>query len=149
MSDRDDFFWKNKRLGDLSPAEWESLCDGCGRCCLHKLEDKDTGKIYHTMLACHLLDPYHCRCLKYDKRTRLVPHCLVLTPANTPALDWLPATCAYRLISFGRDLYAWHPLISQNPQSVHAAGISVRYRTVPETVVEFDHWQDFIIDDEF
>ena len=115
----------------MTAAEWESLCDGCGRCCLNKLEDIDTGRIEWTDVACRLLDGESCRCRNY-KRRRLVPDCVQLTPESVRALSWLPPTCAYRLVEEGRDLYWWHPLVSGDPESVHDAGISVRARTVSE-----------------
>ena len=116
----------------MSRAEWESLCDGCGRCCLNKLEDLDTGAIEYTNVACKLLDGSTCRCTNYAKRHRLVPDCVVLSPGNVDGLKWLPPTCAYRLVAEGKDLYWWHPLVSGDPETVHVAGISVQGRTVSE-----------------
>jgi uncharacterized protein len=129
----DEPFWRRKRLADMSAAEWESLCDGCGRCCLNKLEDENTGEIFWTDVACRLLDGQSCRCRDYEKRLAAVPDCVQLTPENIDTLVWLPPTCAYKLVHEGRDLYWWHPLVSGDPESVHAAGISVRGRTVSET----------------
>jgi hypothetical protein len=125
-------FWRTKTLRQMSRAEWESLCDGCGRCCLHKLEDAETGKVSYTDVACRLLDGESCRCRDYAGRTRLVPDCLVLSPRTAAGTAWLPKTCAYRLIAEGKDLFWWHPLVSGDPGTVHLAGISVRGRTVPE-----------------
>ena len=125
-------FWKNKTLAAMSPAEWESLCDGCGRCCLHKLEDIDNGDIHYTRIACRLLDLGSCRCTDYARRQEKVPDCVTLTPASVATLTWLPASCAYRLIDEGRDLPWWHPLVSGDPDTVHQAGISVRGRVLPE-----------------
>ena len=116
----------------MSKDEWESLCDGCGRCCLNKLEDAETGSIYHTNVVCRLLDQETCRCASYEDRKRFVPDCQVLTPSNLGRYSWLPSTCAYRLISEGGDLKWWHPLVSGSPDSVHDAGISVRGRVVSE-----------------
>jgi uncharacterized cysteine cluster protein YcgN (CxxCxxCC family) len=125
-------FWKRKRLDEMTPAEWESLCDGCGKCCLMKLEYEDTGEIDWTNVACRLLDHSTCRCKSYALRQVLVEDCVSLTPDNVGTITWLPATCGYRLIREGRDLYWWHPLVSGDADTVHAAGISVRGRVVAE-----------------
>ena len=125
-------FWKTKGLGEMSRAEWESLCDGCGRCCLNKLEHEITGEILYTDVACRMLDTDACRCTNYAERKRFVPECQILTPRMVKKLGWLPSTCAYRLINEGQDLYWWHPLVSGDPKSVHDAGISVRGRVVSE-----------------
>ncbi len=125
-------FWKAKRLEELTRDEWESLCDGCAKCCLAKLEDEDTGEIAYTNVACRLLDLGTCRCTNYPERARFVPDCITLTPENVSQLRWMPSTCAYRLLAEGRDLPDWHPLVSGDPDSVHRVGISVRGRVVPE-----------------
>jgi hypothetical protein len=125
-------FWKTKKLSEMSPSEWESLCDGCGKCCLNKLEYEDTGEIDWTNVACRLLDHRSCRCKSYGLRKVLVEECVSLTPDNLAAIDWLPPTCGYRLVKEGRDLYWWHPLISGDPETVHVAGISARGRVVSE-----------------
>ena len=127
-SNQDGFFWKTKTLEQMSDAEWESLCDGCARCCLGKLEDEDTGKIYFTHVSCKLLDAGLCACKDYAHRSEHVSDCVRLTPANVRALNWLPPSCGYRLVAEGRDLYWWHPLISGDPNTVHEAGVSVRGR---------------------
>ncbi len=138
-------FWKTKQLAEMSRTEWESLCDGCGRCCLHKLEDEDTGEILQTNVCCRLLDTQGCGCTKYMERQRLVPDCLVLTPENVVGLNWMPRTCAYRLLSEGKDLEWWHPLVSGDPDSVHKAGISVRGKVVSEREADdlFQHLVDW------
>jgi len=125
-------FWRRKKLGEMTLAEWESLCDGCARCCLEKLEDAETGKIDYTNVACRLLDVRVCRCVDYGNRQRQVPDCVKLTPETIETLHWMPSTCAYRLLNEGRDLPDWHPLVTGDPESVHRAGISVRGRVVPE-----------------
>ncbi|WP_256372692.1 YcgN family cysteine cluster protein [Roseibium sp. RKSG952] len=137
-------FWRQKTLDQMSPREWESLCDGCARCCLNKLEDWDTGEIYWTNVACSLLDGHSCRCKDYDNRAATVPDCIQLTPSEVPKLHWLPPTCAYRLVEEGQDLYWWHPLVSGDPDTVHQAGISVQDRTVSEDGMEPEDYEDHL-----
>lgn len=138
-------FWRTKSLAEMSAVEWEALCDGCARCCLNKLEEEDSGAIFWTNVACRLLDDETCRCRDYSRRHARVPDCLQLTPESVPELSWLPPTCAYRLVAEGRDLYWWHPLVSSDPDSVHAAGVSVRGRTVSEEGVAPEELEDFIV----
>jgi uncharacterized cysteine cluster protein YcgN (CxxCxxCC family) len=121
-------FWRTTALDDMSPAQWESLCDGCGRCCLVKLEDEDSGRILATDVGCRLFDAGVCRCRDYENRSATVPDCVTLTPEAVRTLRWLPPTCAYRLVAEGRDLMWWHPLFSGDPETVIAAGVSVRGR---------------------
>ncbi|HEV7634873.1 MAG TPA: YcgN family cysteine cluster protein [Bradyrhizobium sp.] len=127
-SAQEGFFWKTKTLDEMSDVEWESLCDGCARCCLEKLEDEDTGQIYFTHISCKLLDAGLCACKDYVNRSDKVPDCVRLTPENVRALNWLPPSCGYKLVAEGRDLYWWHPLVSGDPNTVHEAGVSVRGR---------------------
>lgn len=138
-------FWRDKALQDLMPDEWEALCDGCGRCCLNKLEDEDTAELYFTNVACHLLDLTICRCRDYSHRVELVPDCLVLTPGQAELFDQLPDTCAYRLRSEGRPLPEWHPLVSGDHDSVHSAGISVRGKVVSEEYIHPDQLPEHVI----
>ena len=125
-------FWREKTLDEMSRAEWESLCDGCGRCCLHKLRDDDTGALWWTNVACRLLDNDTCQCSNYTKRRRLVPDCVQLTAENLTEIDWLPPSCAYRRLAEGKTLAWWHPLVSGDAATVHTSGISVRGRVVDE-----------------
>lgn len=125
-------FWREKELGDMSDAEWESLCDGCARCCLNKLEDVDNGDIAYTNVACRLLDAASCRCTNYAERQRYVPDCVILTPKSVSEIKWLPSTCAYKILAEGGDLPAWHPLVSGDARSVVTAGISVAGKIVSE-----------------
>ncbi len=137
-------FWLTKPLAEMPPEEWESLCDGCGRCCLYKVRCQDTGEVYYTNVACRLLDARRCRCTSYEQRTRLVPHCLVLTPAKAGELQWFPTTCAYRRLAVGVGLAWWHPLVSGDPNTVYKAGISVRGKVVPEQCVNLDQLEGYI-----
>ena len=145
MTNYTDTFWKRKSLAEMSPREWETLCDGCGLCCLQKFEDKKTGRIDFTNVACYLLDIERCRCRSYADRADLVKGCLQLTPEKVIEYRWLPKTCAYRLLSQGKDLKWWHPLVSNNPESVHRAGISARERAISEEFVHPDEVVDYII----
>jgi len=129
-------FWRRKRLDQMTREEWESLCDGCGKCCLHKLEDEDTGEIAMTNVACGYLDLDTCRCRDYPNRQANVPDCVKLTVGNLPTLRWLPETCAYRLVHSGNDLPDWHHLVTGDREAVHRAGQSVRGNAISENEVE-------------
>ena len=124
-------FWKTKTLAEMTREEWESLCDGCGRCCLHKLR-YDGGGLAFTNVACVLLDGATARCSDYTNRRRKVPDCVQLTPDDLKAIDWLPPSCGYRLVASGKELAWWHPLVSGDPQTVHSSGVSVAGRTISE-----------------
>jgi len=137
-------FWQSKTLDQMPEEEWESLCDGCGLCCLHKLEDADTGYVSYTNVACRLLNTDTCRCNKYQKRKKLVPDCVILKPQDVKKFKWLPPTCAYRLISEGKDLYPWHPLLSGSPDTVINSGISISGKIISER--NAGDLQDHIID---
>ncbi len=139
-------FWRTKPLAAMTEAEWESLCDGCGRCCLVKLEDEETGRIHYTDVACTLLDCEGGGCRDYPGRQERVPDCVKLSPEAVDGLGWLPRTCAYRLLSEGRGLPWWHPLVSGTPETVHEAGISVRGRTAgPEEAFHVSELEDRIV----
>lgn len=140
-------FWKAKSLTEMTNSEWESLCDGCGRCCLVKLEDEDDkNRTYFTDVGCRLLDGESCRCTDYARRSDKVKDCVRLTPRNIRRIVWLPPTCGYRLVADGRDLYWWHPLVSGDPDTVHAAGISVRGKVgASEDAVKDEELEDRIV----
>ena len=138
-------FWNTKSLQEMTREEWESLCDGCGRCCLHKLEDIDTGLLFYTNVVCRLLDEKSCRCRNYPQRKALVSDCMQLSPDKQDQFVWLPTSCAYRRLAEGKDLEPWHQLISGDPESVRQAGISVHGRTVSEEAINSDELEDHII----
>jgi uncharacterized cysteine cluster protein YcgN (CxxCxxCC family) len=128
-------FWRRKTLSEMTAREWESLCDGCGLCCLVRFEEEDSGQVVPTRVHCKLFDPQACVCADYANRARQVPDCVKLTPGNIEQLPWMPASCAYRRLHEGRDLASWHPLVSGDPESVHRAGVSVRGQTISETAL--------------
>jgi len=137
-------FWKTKTLPEMTREEWESLCDGCGRCCLNKLEDEDTGRFLYTRAACKLLDLESCRCTDYANRHARVPDCVALTPENVGSLGWLPATCAYRLLEEGKNLQWWHPLVSGRTETVTEAGIAVTGEAYSEEGITVDELVDHL-----
>ena len=138
-------FWETKRIDELTQPEWESLCDGCGQCCLLKVEDEDTGDVFLTRLACRQLDVGRCRCKDYANRHDIMPDCITLGPENVEEIAWLPESCAYRRVAEGRGLAWWHPLVSGDPDTVHQAGVSVRDWAVGEDPARVANIQHFII----
>ncbi|MEM1384604.1 MAG: YcgN family cysteine cluster protein [Pseudomonadota bacterium] len=143
-----DPFWRRKSLEEMTAEEWESLCDGCGRCCVIKLEDADTGRVHYTNVTCRLFDPATCRCGNYDLRHRLVEGCVGLTPESlAEAAPWMPPTCAYRLLWEGGDLPVWHPLVTGDPHSTRRAGMCLSDPTVPEWEVAEEDLEDFVVGD--
>ena len=142
---QDSLFWKKKSLREMTKQEWELLCDGCAVCCLHKVEYEETGEVFYTAVACRLLDIAQCCCTAYADRFSQIPDCLHLTPETVKKYRWLPETCAYRLLSEGKDLPDWHPLISGNPESVHICGISLRDRVISERYVNTDDLDAYIL----
>lgn len=145
MSRTDEPFWNTIPMARMNREQWESLCDGCGLCCLHKLEDENTGRFYYTNVACRLLDLDTARCRDYPHRHRRVPDCIELTPQTIADYGWLPTTCSYRLLSEGKDLPPWHHLVCGDHDAVHRAGISRIGRMVSEDEVREEDWEDHII----
>lgn len=139
-------FWKKKTLQEMTAEEWESLCDGCARCCLYKIEDQD-DQVYYTNVVCRLLDISTCQCTSYPTRHKEMPSCIQLDPQNVTELSWLPSTCAYRLRAEGKELFWWHPLVSGDPQTVRLAGISVQGYAIPELEVDMQELDDYVIED--
>ena len=140
-------FWRRKTLAQMTVPEWESLCDGCGLCCLVRFEEETSGEVFPTRVHCKLFDAAACACSNYAEREVHVPDCVKLTPHNIEALAWMPKSCAYRRLHEGRDLADWHPLVSGDPESVHRAGVSVRGQTIseevlaaPEDALQFAAW---------
>lgn len=139
-------FWKTRSLDELTTEQWESLCDGCGQCCLVKLEDADSGDVFYTDVVCYLLDQDVCRCGDYKQRCILVPDCVKLTPDNLQDLSWMPVDCAYRRLAEGRELAWWHPLVSGSSATVHESGASVKGKAICETEVDINDLEEHIVD---
>ncbi|MCK5121802.1 MAG: YcgN family cysteine cluster protein [Methylococcales bacterium] len=137
-------FWETKKLSEMTTKEWESICDGCGKCCLNKLEDEDTGEIFFTSVVCNLIDLDTCRCTRYLERTTLIPECLDLKQHDFSEYNWLPSTCAYRLLTDGKELPSWHPLVSGDQESVKDAGVAISSFAMKESDV--DDLEDHIIE---
>ncbi len=140
-------FWKTKSLAEMTAEEWEALCDGCGWCCLFKLEDEETREVFYTRVACRLLDLKTCRCMDYDHRAVLVPTCLRITPENVRELTWLPETCAYRRVAAGQDLPEWHYLRSGDRRAVHQSGVSALGKAISENGVDIKELEDYLLED--
>jgi uncharacterized cysteine cluster protein YcgN (CxxCxxCC family) len=138
-------WWQEKPLAELSNTEWEALCDGCAKCCLHKLEDEESGEVFYTKIRCRYLDEKKCRCTDYANRSILVPNCIDLRSNDVAALEWLPSTCAYRLRAHGEPLPNWHPLVSGDKGSVHTEGVSIRGRAISEEYVHPDGYDEHIV----
>ena len=139
-------FWRRKSLDEMNEQEWESLCDGCALCCLHKIEDEDTQEVFYTTVVCHLLDKDNCRCTQYAKRSELVPSCVKLRRQDVDEFHWLPASCSYRLLNEGKDLPDWHPLVTGDSRSVINAQVSVlNFYEVTDKEVNEDEIIDYII----
>lgn len=138
-------FWETTSLKDMNRTQWESLCDGCALCCLHKLEDEDTSEVYYTEVHCRYMDTNNCNCTVYVDRQEKVPNCVWLTPDQASEFRWLPESCAYRVLAEGRKLADWHPLISGDPNSVHEAGISIKGKGIADDQVAEEDWEDHII----
>lgn len=142
----DKLFWEAKSLEQMSDEEWELLCDGCGRCCLQKLQDEDSDEVFFTRVSCSLLNTHSCRCTDYQNRFKLVPDCLAVRPLTAEKITWLPQSCAYRLLTEGKPLRRWHPLISGTRDSVKRAGISMAGQCVPEQQVPLVHYDQHLIE---
>lgn len=140
-------FWQDYTLEELSIEEWEALCDGCGRCCLIKLEDDETEEVKYTNIACRLFDDETCKCGNYALRQQLVKTCVVVRPDNLENIaEWMPETCAYKRLFEGRELPSWHPLITGTQKTVIDAGISMQRKTIPEFDIEEDEWHNHIVE---
>lgn len=139
-------FWQTKTLEEMTSEEWEAVCDGCAKCCLHKIEDEDSGDVYYTCVACRLLDLGTCRCQDYEHRSALVKDCLLLTVEKVHAIYWLPRSCAYRRLAEGRGLAWWHPLVSGDRESIRQAGVSVCGRIIPESQADLSKIEGMIVD---
>ena len=141
-------FWETVPLSKMTQQEWEALCDGCGKCCLNKLEYEDTGEVAYTRIACRLFDGDTCQCMDYPNRKMLVPECVVLTPKTLPKIAyWMPSTCAYKLLFQKKKLPDWHPLLTGDPNSTHTAGRSIKGLTFSENDIPEDDWEDYLIEE--
>lgn len=138
-------WWNQLALDELNPEQWEALCDGCAKCCLHKLEDEDSGEVFYTRIRCQYLVEETCQCSDYPRRSVMVPHCIRLEQGSVAELDWLPSTCAYRLRAHGEPLPEWHYLVSGSRETVHEAGVSIRGRAISDEYVHPDGYDEHIV----
>lgn len=145
MNDQSQAFWHQKTLHEMTQSEWESLCDGCGKCCLVKLQDEDTDEVAYTNIVCQYSDADTCQCTEYQQRNELVPHCVWLKPEMIDEFFWLPNTCAYRLVAEGKNLESWHPLLSGDVKSVHKSGNSIKGKVFSEAYIHPDDVEEYII----
>ena len=145
MASPDIPFWQRKSLAQMTAQEWESVCDGCAKCCLHKLEDEDSGEVFYTKIRCRYLQEDSCRCSDYEHRSVLVPNCVHLDQHNVENFDWLPRTCAYRLLAHGEQLPQWHHLVCGDKEAVHRAGVSIRGRAISDEFVHPDGYDEHVI----
>ena len=139
-------FWETKKLMEMTVEEWESLCDGCGKCCLVKLEDEETGEVYFTNVVCNLIDLKTCRCSRYSERCTLVPECIDLKQHDFKEYTWMPETCAYRLLIDGKKLPQWHPLVSGSKESVKEAGVSISHYAIKEAEIGDADLTDYVVE---
>jgi uncharacterized cysteine cluster protein YcgN (CxxCxxCC family) len=139
-------FWKIKTFAEMTPEEWESLCDGCARCCLYKIEEEESLELIYTNIVCKFLDLKHCRCTVYPQRSQKMPTCVTLTPQNVYGLFWLPSTCAYKILANGENLEWWHPLVSGDPETVRAADISIYGKVIHEQMIDMEKLEDHSVD---
>lgn len=138
-------FWKTKQMNEMTTSEWESICDGCGRCCLQKLQDEDTEEVYYTDVVCRYFDESTCQCSEYQDRSILVPQCVKLRVEDIELFHWLPSSCSYKILYDSGDLPPWHPLVSKDKKSVRLAGVSIRGRVISEDLIDENDWEDRII----
>ncbi len=148
MTKKEEKFWLTKSLDEMTQEEWESICDGCGRCCLLKLEDEETKQIHYTGVACRYLNLETCRCRCYEERLEVYSECIILTPDKIDEFKWLPVTCSYRRLAEGKGLADWHHLVTGDPESVHEAGISIRGKVISEKYIKLEDLEAYILDAE-
>jgi uncharacterized cysteine cluster protein YcgN (CxxCxxCC family) len=139
-------YWNHKTLTEMTVEEWEGLCDSCGWCCVHKIQDIDSDEVFYTNVICRLIDMHRCRCTRYEQRHELVPTCVLLTPELVTQLTWLPETCAYRRVAEGKDLPEWHYLRCGNDFQIHKMGASIRNKVISERDIDMDRLEDYVVE---